>query len=357
MKLLNLSRRCIQICAFAIFAYQMIEAFKKFTSFNSVVSVSYKDIAETTPPSIYICLKEQEIFTPVQYASLVRNGFASFQDFLHGQDKNESNSFTWEGWQNRTYENMTKQLFARIGADDVSIFRDATDLQSYSNISEQFTIFNGFCKRFNLNTSVPRSQQVFVNILVRPAHKELRILLADPESSLYHMINIDALKGDDIITEKATKKVYLIDLEEHYLKEESGECTEYGENKEFSSYADCVATEHDSLFSDALRCSVPWLWAPNYPASCQGRVSLTRESLEPLLTAMQLIYDKIRFGKLLDQSHSCLKPCHDISATATARSQDKIKGFFVMRQLRLVFNRSVKLTHYNKEYGYSLHIL
>ena len=332
----------------------MIEAFKKFTSFNSVVSVSYKDIAEITPPSIFVCLKEQEIFTPVQYATLVRNGYASFADFLHGQDKNESAAFTWGGWQNQTYENMTEHLFAKIGADDVSIFRDAADTQSYSNISEQFTIFNGFCKRFNLNTSVPRSQQVFVNVLVRPAHQELRIHLTDPRSSLYHMINIDALKGDHIITEKATKKIYLIDLEEHHLLEESGECTEYGENQEFQSYADCVATEHDSLFSDALRCSVPWLWAPNHPGSCQGRVSMNRESIERMLTAMRLIYDKIRYGKVFDQSHSCLKPCHDVSAIATARSQDKIKGFFVLRQLRLVFARSVKLTQHIKEYGYSL---
>ena len=256
MKLLNLSRRCFQICAFAIFAYQMIEAFKKFNSFNSVVSVSYKDITETTPPSIYICLKDQEIFTPVQYATLVRLGYASFEDFLHGQDKNDSNSFTWEGWQNQTFVNMTEALFAKIDEGDYAVD------DGFSNISEQFTIFNGFCKRFNLNTSLPRSQQIIVNILVRPVHQELRILLADSRSSLHHMINIDALKGDDIITEEATKKIYLIDLEEHHLLEESGECTEYGENKEYNSYADCVASEQDKVFRPLLGCGIPWLTAP-----------------------------------------------------------------------------------------------
>ena len=60
MRLLKLFRMLVQVAAFAVFTYQMILAFKKFTTFSSIALEETKDIHETNLPTMFMARKSDE---------------------------------------------------------------------------------------------------------------------------------------------------------------------------------------------------------------------------------------------------------------------------------------------------------
>ena len=113
MKSVGMLRHCFQVVALAIFAYQMVLAFKKYTTFSSVPTEETKDIADALLPDIYICLKAQSnsLFLEKHGYQLGKTGQgmpAFIGGYTYEAFMDSQNFFvTWEGIYNLTYENIT----------------------------------------------------------------------------------------------------------------------------------------------------------------------------------------------------------------------------------------------------------
>ena len=57
MKILIMVRKLLQIAALAIFSYQMVLAFGKYSAFSSTTVEETKDIRDAILPSIFVCPK------------------------------------------------------------------------------------------------------------------------------------------------------------------------------------------------------------------------------------------------------------------------------------------------------------
>ena len=106
--------------------------------------------------------------------------------------------------------------------------------QPYSgDLNDHFSVFNGFCKQLELNAT---KESVTFNLIIQTQFgnsTELQVLLADPGSSPYFMINPETLTGDTVATIKNSVTMYVIDVEQVQLMPDSEQCTMYGEEAEF----------------------------------------------------------------------------------------------------------------------------
>ena len=57
MQVIKLTRSLVQLAAFILFAFQMVQALLKFFSFNTFPSVETKDTVDARLPYIFICLQ------------------------------------------------------------------------------------------------------------------------------------------------------------------------------------------------------------------------------------------------------------------------------------------------------------
>ena len=105
MQLVRLLRHCIQAVALAIFAYQMIVAVDKYTTFSSVPTETTKDIADAKLPDIYICSKKLNFLR--LYGYIPNN----IEGFLRGTLKHSS-FITWEGKNNLSYDEITSKKYS-----------------------------------------------------------------------------------------------------------------------------------------------------------------------------------------------------------------------------------------------------
>ena len=81
MRLFKLARLLVQMAALAMFIYQMILAFKKFTTFSSVAVEESKDIHETYLPTMFIARKADMAKTEAKFLEI---GYADYTRFLPG---------------------------------------------------------------------------------------------------------------------------------------------------------------------------------------------------------------------------------------------------------------------------------
>ena len=145
-----------------------------------------------------------------------------------------------------------------------------------------FKASNGFCLKNKINaTNISQAELFYFGFhngdTVQKEKMRMQVNIADTDSSPYYMLNSQTLKGEAFGFEKKTEKYYSISFEEIHRLEESGECTNYGEEAEFKTYADCIAHEQEQIFQPLLGgCMVPWLAAPGSPGICKGRVQLKR---------------------------------------------------------------------------------
>ena len=81
MRLFKLARLLVQMAALAMFIYQMILAFKKFTTFSSVAVEESNDIHETNLPTMFIARKADMAKTEAKFLEI---GYAGYNGFLPG---------------------------------------------------------------------------------------------------------------------------------------------------------------------------------------------------------------------------------------------------------------------------------
>ena len=143
---------------------------------------------------------------------------------------------------------------------------------------------------------------------------------------------------------------YLVDFEEIHWLEESGECTNYGEEAAFKTFADCVATEQEQIFKPILGCQVPWLAAPGHSNICKGRIPLTKENYTLHLHMVNSLMENTREMRIVDQFKTCLKPCQELRSRFTLKHSKRQEDRF--RRTVLSFQKRVKVTKYLNAYGF-----
>ena len=324
MRPVRWARYSVQVVAVAIFTYQMLLAVEKYLKFASIPTVETNDIAEANLPDIYICRPNPNISE-----ILDKHGYHfGMPAFYVGRIKNGYDFVTWEGKNNITYENFTRQLFFDI-ADNI------------------FFAFDGFCEKIGINSSKISHSKPFYTYIVQSGNLNSKISIGDTGRTPYYMINSEALKGDSIEVEAGFDLYYSLELEEIHWNEESGDCTNYGEDAAFDTFADCVANEHDSIFRPILGCMVPWLSGPEDPTICKGRVKISAYNLTLLFDEVLALKEKVRLGNMISHTNTCLKPCLELRAFSTLKKRVEEEYYVTF----ITFPKTVKVTKYQKAYG------
>ena len=205
-----------------------------------------------------------------------------------------------------------------------------------------FTPFDGFCVMQIINaTHVSETDLLYFGLY--PSEK-MKVIIVDTARSPYYMLNSQTLKDEAIKQEQTYGKYYSIRFEEISRMEDMGECTNYGEQAKFKTYADCIANEQEQIFKPLLGgCMVPWLSAPGSSRTCKGRIQLNFSLFQDSVAEFWEI------ARVSGHAHttSCLKPCVELQAYATLTSKEEGEDFGVL----LNFERKVKVTKYQKAYG------
>ena len=191
-------------------------------------------------------------------------------------------------------------------------------------MSKVFTAFNGFCVKHNIKaTNITANELFFLAFTYDKFAKEdeLKINIVDTDGYPYYILDAHTLKGQAIYFEKDNTKYYDISFEEIHRLEESGECTNYGDEAEFKTYADCVAYEQEQIFKPLLGgCMVPWLAAPGSSGICKGRVQLKENSMKAWTDTCQGFSGRVQISDSW-QTGACLKPCIQLQAYSTLTNQ------------------------------------
>ena len=105
MKPLRLTRIFLQLCALAVFTYQMGQAIARYTSFSSIASLGAKAITDAALPDIYVCQEGQNVSAVL----LEHRYHFGMEDFLAGEMSAHC-GLTWNGIENVPYETILSQM-------------------------------------------------------------------------------------------------------------------------------------------------------------------------------------------------------------------------------------------------------
>ena len=325
----------------------MLEAVDKYFKFTKIAYEETKDLSDADLPSIFICPKANLFKGYLR--NLKKHGYNSFEDFLVGNLNGSNKHISWGGLTNISYGNSIQQVFGSNALDEVGIWRFPESRRpedNYSHHTEQgFTVFDGFCKKLDIDASKMQQIGLYWTILTFP-NEEFQISIADSRRSSYYKIDNEALNGDAIVPRKNIGKTYTLQFQVKHLMKNAGKCTDYGEQEQFLTYADCVENHHQKMFQSLLGCMVPWLSAPNQPSVCKDRYTTTTNNF----TVLENMISQIKTRVLLSNDHYnvCLKPCVELTVYS------KLKGVVTDSNNTLIalsFDASVKIVKYMNAYG------
>ena len=353
MQAVKLARNVFQVVALAIFAYQMVEALEKYFSFKRISFMETKDIEDTEMPSIFFCPAKQNLLDFTQNTAV--HGYVDLRSFLKGslksrmqvlEQEEEQDVVSWEGMQNLSYSNVSRQLFNPIDTwNDVWIVGEPWThwKTAKKNAAEYFIAYDGgFCKKIDIETRhIPELNSVGIVDI-----DDLQIIIANANKSLYYKLDTESLIGDPILPIKGLEKFYRIHFEEVQWSETAGECSHYGEEEVYKTFADCVAKEHEQIFEPILGCLVPWLSAPQNQNICKGRIHITSRDERNLTGKFMLIEKQLRLSKLDNMFNACLRPCRELKVYSKLVSEEKM-----LTSVYLTFEKTVKVIRYVEAYG------
>ena len=236
-------------------------------------------------------------------------------------------------------------LYQDTVLQDINLFGKPAEnwngVNSVENRTMVFTAYDGVCRKFAINgKNLTPADLFYFNLFTNDAY---RIILADSDRSTYYMIHSKSMTGEPIQHENDTRKFYSISFEEVNWLEESGECTKYGHESEYGSYADCVADQHEQVFKPVIGCRVPLFSAPADPRNCQGRLD---QSVIKLFETMQNFWQTVLIAGS-SSTNACLKPCKAVKAHSTLTTRES----YPFAQVLLHFETTVKVVTYHKAYG------
>ena len=265
---------------------------------------------------------------------------------------------SWEGRREAPYENMTRLLFNVIDQGEPTFHGNPENNWNFDlddifndnqNLPEYFSVINGFCIQIEMNPRrIPETEMFSMSM---NTNQELQVLITEAGRSPYYQLNQDLLYGDKIETRNGAEKYYDIAFEEVYMKEEDGECTNYGEAAPFKTYADCVARKDEEVFLPMFGCLVPWMGAPKSQGHCTGKVTTSIKSRQEFTKIVQNILYYSKFN-IYQETKACKKPCREIKVISKLKSSDKTSSYWTSSQgIELNFQKTVKVTRYLKAYG------
>ena len=342
----------VQIVALAIFTYQMTVAVEKFFSFTTLPTEEAKDFSESKLPTLFVC--------PRKGAQRFKNhGYSGYPKFLIGQVNNNTEFVSWEGLNNLTYKNITRQMFDIIKKEDVQIEIKTLDIDNAwvlaKNTSEHFTPYDSFCSQLDLNLLEVSQSAKWLTVRIKSktddsiSSKNLHVIITYPHASPVFKLNSDSLKGDAITADLNERAIYQIRLEEVHRIEQFGECTNYEEGAKYQTYADCVADEQEKVFRPILGCAVPWMAGPDHRNICTGRVTLSEDNFVRYQKIISQIIENVMISDPMDQSDTCLQPCLEVKVSSKLKDEIKVgEG----RTIDLNFHKTVKVTKFIKAYDF-----
>ena len=202
----------------------------------------------------------------------------------------------------------------------------------------------------DLNTLTLLQDESFVLYFESSDKGNFDFFFADLDTSSPVALNVDIMFGDNIKAYPDKEIFYNIALTEVHWMEESGECTSYGDEAEFKTYADCVAAELASVYQPILGCKIPWqVVNMDDPAICQGIIELSEKTFNTYYHDIEKLIDKVYHYKPMDISDKCLKPCLELMVDVKKRYVQEIAGF---QKKHLIFSKAVKVLHHKKAYDF-----
>ena len=294
------ARYTFQLVVYIVFTMQMFHAVEKYFS-HSTITTSRTESKEDIPqPDIYLCLKDNGFDS----AKAREHGYPfGLYSFLEGRVNKSYEYRSWEGNNGVPYQNITAEFYMKP-ASEIRSFLQEVDLPWH------FTAINGFCRHVKPNLSLP-FQEFFSN-------DEFVILFTDPGKSFYFSVITDSFQGDNLYTEANYTRRYVIDFEEIKWMERAGQCTIYGKEDTFASYADCVANNQAEKLFPLLNCSIPWMASGRSQSrkSCTGKVTISRQKMVMVSQMLTGLLSGLKY-RIFDFTHVCKKPCHEIHFTST----------------------------------------
>ena len=341
MKLLWLARLTLQAIALAIFAYQMVEALRRYMTFSSIASVETKDITAAPLPDIYVCHKAHNV------SAVLKSHHYHFgmEDFLRGEIYHSSNGLSWEGVSKVPYETILGQM--QPNTEDIMVEGKPhenwkLDLQQ---MNQAFVAFNGFCLKIVINTTNIPEDEMFIVSLYSLKNKTVEVIIADTGSTPYYMINSETVTGDTIAFEKGVSNYYSVNFQNIVWREENLECTNYGEDSEFKSYAECVSSQQPKI-----GCKIPWLSAPGDPEACKGKVPVEKQVVDEFIIYREKLWEKVKMSDMLSHTSTCLRPCVELKAKSTLKTRE-VAPAKDLSAIFFNFKKTVTVIRNTKAYG------
>ena len=177
---------------------------------------------------------------------------------------------------------------------------------------------------------------------IAATEQTLSVIMTDPLTSPYFMLNPENMDGDAVKMDQGTKSkmIYTIYFEEIHWMAESGDCMMYGEGEDFETFAECVAKEYEENHYSLLGCMVPWLAGPDNPNICNGRIPVTADVNKQHYEAIhRMLEDQVY--NAMPSTESCRKPCKEVRTHSKLLKKEKQSE----AEISLQFKRTAKVIH------------
>ena len=288
-------RTVIQVLAFGIFVFQMVNSLRKYIEKPIFQKENIQSYADSKKPVIYICQEDQFRYDEAQSNGYVRKTFFTMGKLM------DTENISWNGKNlNQTYDDLRKAVYMFDYASleiKGSDFRGISGL-NHSHSEEVFIPMHGFCHKL----SETKMQVQFHSTV------NLNIFIVDPQTtSNIKITEIDNTKiSFGPTTENLFKganyelKITLINSNINDGKR----CTNY--EKHGSSYGNCLEQVLETHLLEWYGCTPPWFPQNESSAVCNS------DNTRPLGAVLTQVADE--FVPFLDGQDmtifkACLPPC------------------------------------------------
>ena len=342
MEKLKAVRFVIQLLAFMIFCYQMINAVYKFLEHETGQTYIIKTIDEIQLPLMLVCERDQ-----YDWDAAKELGYKYRRPLYKGL---LGENISWGGNKNQTFIEVLKTIY-KHKYDGIKFKqgtnRNAKFFPSFNeDYSTTFVYPHGFCISLENITRPKPGEELIVQIRFM-FNASLDIYITDPSKRVYYAISEASFTGDRIgyaVDEDLGNRAlyYHLEVEERVLNKDNPDedCTDYGSESHPGSYADCFDAAHQAEFFPLLGCMPPWM---SKNRQCEGNISNKPNNYFENTTMDTLLYGGLTgLEYALD---ACKVPCHQMKITSRLLKELAIKGTG-RPTLTLNFDRRVE-KHYN----------
>ena len=243
-------RFLLHLGALALFAVQMVQALMKYNSNSTFASTELVSITDVKMPLITMCQSNQ-----FNHAAAKQMGYQRMIDFVVGNITEENGGYLqWRGNINTTFNSTIEMLY--------NVDYESLNYQNILGTEDKFILPNGRCKIIESTLS---PEGFFVEGYEKPTD----FFITDPDMATNYTIFKESSHGDPILWDtNKTRKIYKITLKETFWLHGAQDCQNYGTDKDFETYGECLEHVDKLVSSEELGCYVPWMSSTN---QCQAK--------------------------------------------------------------------------------------